>query len=434
MLEIRTNEGDAAARILVIGVGGAGNNAVNRMIEEGIQGVEFICVNTDKQHLKSCKAPNCVQIGEKLTKGLGAGAQPEIGEKAAEENAEELAEMIKGADMVFVTCGMGGGTGTGAAPVVAKIAKDMGILTVGIVTKPFRFEARTRMSNAISGIERLKDAVDTLIVIPNDKLLEIVDRRTTMPDALNVPGLINLDFADVQTVMKDKGIAHIGIGVGHGDNKCLDAVEEAITSPLLETTIKGATHVIINVSGDISLIEANDAASRVQELAGEEANIIFGAMYDDTTQDIATITVIATGLEEGADANTPKVMPTARPVNQAPTMKVNTPNILDTVTKKSPMNDNSMNLAAGQPVVNTEMPRTSMRVENAESQIRHNIAVNQAPVDVNSNMDTAAPVNQPKQNSFLGAKKNITPSYKNVEENDFGGIRIPEFLKKNRNK
>ena len=319
MLEIRTNEGDAAARILVIGVGGAGNNAVNRMIEEGIQGVEFICVNTDKQHLKSCKAPNCVQIGEKLTKGLGAGAQPEIGEKAAEENAEELAEMIKGADMVFVTCGMGGGTGTGAAPVVAKIAKDMGILTVGIVTKPFRFEARTRMSNAISGIERLKDAVDTLIVIPNDKLLEIVDRRTTMPDALrkadevlqqgvqgitdliNVPGLINLDFADVQTVMKDKGIAHIGIGVGHGDNKCLDAVEEAITSPLLETTIKGATHVIINVSGDISLIEANDAASRVQELAGEEANIIFGAMYDDTTQDIATITVIATGFDDGRE-------------------------------------------------------------------------------------------------------------------------------------
>ncbi len=318
MLEIRTNEADSAAKILVIGVGGAGNNAVNRMIEENIVGVEFICVNTDKQHLQNCKAPTCVQIGEKLTKGLGAGAQPEVGEKAAEENREELTEIIKGADMVFVTCGMGGGTGTGAAPVVAEISKQLGILTVGIVTKPFRFEAKARMNNAISGIEKLKERVDTLIVIPNDKLLEIVDRRTTMPDALrkadevlqqgvqgitdliNVPGLINLDFADVQTVMKDKGIAHIGIGVGKGDDKCVDAVKEAITSPLLETTIEGASHVIINISGDISLIEANEAATYVQELAGETANIIFGAMYDEGAPDSAVITVIATGLDEHA--------------------------------------------------------------------------------------------------------------------------------------
>ncbi|MDF2538799.1 MAG: ftsZ [Herbinix sp.] len=315
MLEIRTNEADTTAKILVIGVGGAGNNAVNRMIEENILGVEFVCVNTDKQHLKNCKAPQCIQIGEKLTKGLGAGAQPEIGQKAAEESKEQLMELIKGADMVFVTCGMGGGTGTGAAPIVAQIAKDLGILTVGIVTKPFRFEAKTRMSNALSGIERLKEHVDTLIVIPNDKLLEIVDRRTTMPDALrkadevlqqgvqgitdliNVPGLINLDFADVQTVMKDKGVAHIGIGLGTGDDKCVDAVKQAITSPLLETTIQGASHVIINISGDISLIEANEAATLVQELAGDTANIIFGAMFDDTNPDTATITVIATGLD-----------------------------------------------------------------------------------------------------------------------------------------
>ncbi len=315
MLEIRTNEADTTAKILVIGVGGAGNNAVNRMIEENIQGVDFICVNTDKQHLKNCKAPQVIQIGEKLTKGLGAGAQPEIGQKAAEESREQLAELIKGSDMVFVTCGMGGGTGTGAAPVVAQIAKDMGILTVGIVTKPFKFEAKTRMTNAISGIDRLKEHVDTLIVIPNDKLLEIVDRRTTMPDALrkadevlqqgvqgitdliNVPGLINLDFADVQTVMKDKGVAHIGIGIGTGDDKCIDAVKQAITSPLLETTIQGASHVIINISGDISLIEANDAATLVQELAGDSANIIFGAMFDDVNPDTATITVIATGLD-----------------------------------------------------------------------------------------------------------------------------------------
>lgn len=316
LLEIRTNEADAAAKILVIGVGGAGNNAVNRMIEEGIIGVEFVCVNTDRQHLQTCKAPTCVQIGEKLTKGLGAGAQPEVGEKAAEESREELVDIIRGADMVFVTCGMGGGTGTGAAPVVAQISKEMGILTVGIVTKPFRFEAKTRMNNAIGGIEKLKASVDTLIVIPNDKLLEIVDRRTTMPDALrkadevlqqgvqgitdliNVPGLINLDFADVSTVMSNKGIAHIGIGVGKGDEKCVDAVKQAITSPLLETTIEGATDVIINISGDISLVEANEAATYVEELAGEEANIIFGAMYDDTAPDSAVITVIATGLEE----------------------------------------------------------------------------------------------------------------------------------------
>ncbi len=306
---------ETSAKIIVVGVGGAGNNAVNRMVDENIGGVEFIGINTDKQALKLCKAPTTLQIGEKLTKGLGAGAKPEVGEKAAEENVDELTQALKGADMVFVTCGMGGGTGTGAAPVVARIAKDMGILTVGVVTKPFRFEAKQRMNNAIGGIEKLKESVDTLIVIPNDKLLEIVDRRTTMPDALkkadevlqqavqgitdliNVPGLINLDFADVQTVMKDKGIAHIGIGNAKGDDKAIEAVKQAVTSPLLETTIEGASHVIINISGDISLIEANEAASYVQELAGESANIIFGAMYDDTVQDEATITVIATGLD-----------------------------------------------------------------------------------------------------------------------------------------
>ena len=322
MLEIKINEAENAARILVIGVGGAGNNAVNRMVEENIMGVEFIGINTDKQALQFCKAPTAMQIGEKLTKGLGAGAKPEIGEKAAEESQEEISQALKGADMVFVTCGMGGGTGTGAAPVIAQIAKDMGILTVGVVTKPFRFEARQRMNNALKGIENLKNAVDTLIVIPNDRLLEIDDRRTTMPDALkkadevllqavqgitdliNVPGLINLDFADVQTVMTDKGIAHIGIGKAKGDEKALEAVKQAVSSPLLETTIEGASHVIINISGDISLIEANEAAGYVQELAGDDANIIFGAMYDENAEDEVTITVIATGLDAHG-ANTP---------------------------------------------------------------------------------------------------------------------------------
>ncbi len=341
LLEIKTNEAEAAAKIIVVGVGGAGNNAVNRMIDENIGGVEFIGVNADKQALKLCKAPTVIQIGEKLTKGLGAGAQPEVGEKAAEENVDEITEELKGADMVFVTCGMGGGTGTGAAPVVARIAKDMGILTVGVVTKPFKFEAKTRMTNALGGIEKLKENVDTLIVIPNDRLLEIVDRRTTMPDALkkadevlqqavqgitdliNVPALINLDFADVQTVMTNKGIAHIGIGSAHGDDKANEAVQIAVTSPLLETTIKGASHVIINITGDISLMEANEAASYVQELAGENANIIFGARYDDSKQDECTITVIATGLEEtqGPSFGQPKAFtyqqPSVKPVGAA---------------------------------------------------------------------------------------------------------------------
>ena len=314
MLEIKTNESGAAAKIIVVGVGGGGNNAVNRMIEENIAGVEFIAINTDKQALQASKAATLMQIGEKLTKGLGAGAKPEIGEKAAEESEEEIAAALEGADMVFVTCGMGGGTGTGAAPVVARIAKAQGALTVGVVTKPFRFEAKARMNNALGGIEKLKENVDTLIVIPNDKLLEVVDRRTTMPEALkkadevlqqgiqgitdliNESALINLDFADVQTVMTDKGVAHIGIGYGKGDDKALQAVKEAVASPLLETTIAGASHVIINISGDITLFDASDAAEYVQELVGEDTNIIFGAMYDDSKADEATITVIATGL------------------------------------------------------------------------------------------------------------------------------------------
>jgi len=316
LLEIRSNEADAAARIIVVGVGGAGNNAVNRMIDEKITGVEFIGVNTDKQALQLCRAPKLLQIGEKLTKGLGAGAKPEVGEKAAEESSEDIKEALKGADMVFVTCGMGGGTGTGAAPIVAAITKEMGILTVGVVTKPFKFEARTRMTNALAGIEKLKEHVDTLIVIPNDKLLEIVDRRTTMPDALkkadevlqqsvqgitdliNVPSVINLDFADVQTVMKEKGIAHIGIGYGKGEDKAADAIKMAVESPLLETTLSGATDVILNISGDISIFDANDAASYVQEIAGEDINVIFGAMYNEDMSDSCTVTVIATGIVE----------------------------------------------------------------------------------------------------------------------------------------
>ena len=316
MLEIKINETEGAARIIVIGVGGAGNNAVNRMIDENIAGVEFIGVNTDRQALQMCKAPTYLQIGEKLTKGLGAGAKPEVGEKAAEENIEELRGLMTGADMVFITCGMGGGTGTGAAPVIARLAKEAGILTVGVVTKPFAFEGRVRMQNALAGIANLKEAVDTLIVIPNDRLLEIVDRRTSVLDAfkradevlqqgvqgitdlINSPGLINLDFADVQTVMKDKGIAHIGIGTAKGDDKAIEAMRLAVSSPLLETTIEGASHVLVNISGEVSLPEIYEAVSNVQEMAGEDANIIFGTTFETSAPDTVSITVIAPGVED----------------------------------------------------------------------------------------------------------------------------------------
>ena len=314
MLEINKPVNENAAKIIVVGVGGAGNNAVNRMIDENVEGVEFIGVNTDKQALVNCKAGTIIQIGEKLTKGLGAGAKPEVGEKAAEENIEDITNKLKNADMVFVTCGMGGGTGTGASPVIARASRELGILTVGVVTKPFPFEGKQRMKNALEGIDNLKQYVDTLIVIPNEKLLQIVDRKTTMPDALkkadevlqqSVQGItdlisetaiINLDFADVQTVMTGKGLAHIGIGYGAGDNKALDAVKAAVSSPLLETSIDNATHVLISVSGDVSLIEAYEATDYVRELVSEEANIIFGASCNDNEPDTVKITVIATGV------------------------------------------------------------------------------------------------------------------------------------------
>ena len=317
MLEIMSNEELAHAKILVIGVGGAGNNAVNRMVDESIEGVELIGINTDKQALDLCKAATRVQIGERLTKGLGAGAKPEIGAAAVEENRDEITELVKDADMVFVTCGMGGGTGTGAAPIVAEIAKDLGILTVGVVTKPFIFEGKPRMNNALLGIERLKENVDTLIIIPNDKLLQICDKRTSIKDAfckadevlqqgvqgitdlIFKPGLINLDFADIQTVMRDKGIAHIGIGMGSGEDKAVEAIKKAMESPLLETTVSGATDIIINFSGDVGIQEVYEAVSYLTEVAGDEANIIFGNVEsDDIPEDEVSITIIATGLRD----------------------------------------------------------------------------------------------------------------------------------------
>ena len=306
------------ANIKVIGVGGGGNNAVNRMVDNQIKGVQFLAVNTENQVLELSKADVTIQIGEKVTKGLGAGANPQIGEEAAQESREEITKALEGADMVFVTAGMGGGTGTGAAPVVAEIAKSMGILTVGIVTKPFPFEGRRRMTHAEMGIANLKEKVDTLVTIPNERLLSMVDKKTTLlesfkkaddvlrqgvqgiSDLITNPGLINLDFADVRAVMLDKGLAHMGVGYGKGETRAQDAAREAISSPLLETSIVGATGVLLNVTGDseLGLLEINEAAEIVQEAADPDANIIFGTVIDETLKDEIRITVIATGFEK----------------------------------------------------------------------------------------------------------------------------------------
>lgn len=309
---------DQFAKIKVFGVGGGGNNAVNRMIECGVRGIEFIALNTDKQALYSSRAEQKVQLGEKITKGLGAGANPDIGSRAAEENRNEIMESLKGADMVFITAGMGGGTGTGAAPIVAEIAKELGILTVGIVTKPFTFEGRRRQQHAEKGIEDLKARVDTLVTIPNDRLLQISDKKTTMADAfmmadevlkqgiqgisdlISVPNLINLDFADVKTIMVDKGIAHMGIGRASGDNRAVEAAKQAITSPLLETSIEGARSVLLNITGglDLGIFEVNEAADIIRQSVDPDANIIFGAGIDESMSDEIQITVIATGFDD----------------------------------------------------------------------------------------------------------------------------------------
>ena len=318
MIEFQNEEQNTFASIKVVGCGGGGNNAVNRMVDAGLRGVEFISVNTDRQALGQTNAQVKIQIGEKLTKGLGAGAIPEVGRRAAEESREEIASALKGADLVFITAGMGGGTGTGAAPVVAEIARDLGTLTIAVVTKPFNFEGKQRMKNAEAGIAELKQHVDTLVVIPNDRLLQVVNKGTTMleafriaddvlrqgiqgiSDLIAVPAMINLDFADVKTVMESGGMAHMGIGVGQGENKLVEAAKNAISSPLLETNIDGARAVLINVTGgeDISIVDINEAANLVMEAADPDANIIFGAGIDETMGDEVRITVIATGFEK----------------------------------------------------------------------------------------------------------------------------------------
>ena len=318
MLEFQIEDQLSFATIKVIGCGGAGNNAINRMVDAGLKGVDFIAINTDRQALAMSKAGTTIQIGEKLTKGLGAGAVPDVGRRAAEESREEIAAAIKGADLVFVTAGMGGGTGTGAAPVVAEIARDMNCLTIAVVTKPFAFEGKQRMKNAEMGMIDLKQRVDTLVVIPNDRLLQVVTKGTSMleafriaddvlrqgiqgiSDLIAVPALINLDFADVKTVMESGGMAHMGIGIGTGENRMVEAAKNAIASPLLETNIDGARSVLINITGgeDMSIIDINEAANLVMQAADSEANIIFGAGIDERLKDEVRITVIATGFEK----------------------------------------------------------------------------------------------------------------------------------------
>ncbi len=350
------------ANIKVVGVGGGGNSVVNRMVDANIRGIEFIAINTDKQALSLSKASRKIQIGEKLTRGLGAGANPDIGKCSAEESKAEIAEALKGADMVFVTAGMGGGTGTGAAPVVAEVSKEMGILTVAVVTKPFPFEGKRRTLQAESGIEELKQSVDTLIVIPNEKLLQVVEKQTSIVEAfkmsddvlrqgvqgisdlITIPGLVNLDFADVKTIMLNAGIAHIGIGRASGDHRAQEAARQAIHSPLLETSIEGAGGVLINVTGgrDLGLLEINEAAELVQKSVDPEANIIFGAVIDESLENEIVITVIATGFSK-----TPfQDLQLDNIVGEA----LKTAN--NTLEEKS-YNDNSMNMGMNSNVNNT---------------------------------------------------------------------------------
>lgn len=413
MLEIKSNDEKTPARILVIGVGGAGNNAVNRMIDENVEGVELIAINTDKQILSQSRATTKIQIGEKLTKGLGAGAKPEIGASAVEENREEITDIMKDANMVFVTCGMGGGTGTGAAPVVAEIARNLGILTVGVVTKPFSFEGKPRMNNAVNGIAKLKENVDTLIVIPNDKLLQICDKRTSIPEALkkadevlqqgvqgvtdliNKPGLINLDFADIQTVMRDKGVAHIGIGRASGDNKAVDAIKSAMDSPLLETTVAGASDIIVNFSGNIGIVEAYDAITYLTEVAGDGANIIFGTVDNDVMGEDVCITIIATGIEGNA-AISASTNPVANGVN-IPKSSVK-PSVSVTPLKTPTY--------SGQPLTSaTSAVKPSFM----------NSTVNTAPRKTTTSVDLTSPVK---------------PASVKPQTGTTSGIKIPDFLKR----
>ena len=424
MVEITSEESNYGAKIIVVGVGGAGNNVVNRMIEDGIQGVEYICVNTDSQQLRKCKATNCIQIGEKLTKGRGAGGNPQVGRDSAEESKETLTDAIREAEMVFVTCGMGGGTGTGAAPVIAQIAKEMGILTVGVVSKPFTHEGDVRMSQAMEGISNLKEHVDTMIVIPNEKLRQICDKKARFPevlrmadsvlrqgvqgitDIINGMGDINLDFADVCTVMRDKGVAHIGIGRATGDDSCMNAIQQAIDSPLLETSIEGADNIIINFSGDLVFDDVINASNYVKEIVGADTNVIFGEVYDDSEPDTCCVTIIATGIKNSPDFQAGEAAPRAT-AQAAPNSGLGFLNLNNNAARKpvNPLQGMTQTGAA------TRQPQQPFNARPAQ----------QRPV---------APQAQPAGSQFRSPKTNVN---QNSNASDGSSILIPEWISRQNN-
>ncbi|WP_423219297.1 cell division protein FtsZ [Eubacterium xylanophilum] len=440
-IEVSNAGSQYAAKILVVGVGGAGNNAVNRMVDEGVQGVDFVCINTDKQHLQRCKAPENIQIGEKLTKGLGAGAKPEVGAKAAEENHEEIEKLVQDYDMVFITCGMGGGTGTGAAPVIARISKECGALTVGVVTRPFTFEGMTRKKNADAGIDEIKKNIDTLIVVQNDKLLANCDRHTRMDDAfamadsilqqsvqgitdlINLPALINLDFADVETVMRDKGIAHIGVGSGRGENKCIDAVQAAISSPLLETSIDGATDVIIGISGDLGMLEVNDAITYVGDRLGEDANIIFGARIEGEESEEVVVTVVATGIKETEQVKRGNVFKPSMGRAQAPTLDFSSPSNINVARPKQ--YERPSFLSGGSANRTAPTFGSSMRTETASAPTHRPATSSVAPSPASSSPAPSVGASRPSGNGIGISRPSAASS-----END--GIKVPASLMKKR--
>ena len=430
VIEIQRDEQSNYASIKVVGCGGGGNNAVNRMVDAGLRGVEFISVNTDRQALMLSNAQTKIHIGEKITKGLGAGAVPEVGRRAAEESREEIAQALAGADLVFVTAGMGGGTGTGAAPIVAEIARDVGALTIAVVTKPFAFEGKQRMKNAELGIADLKQRVDTLVVIPNDRLLQVVSKGTTMleafriaddvlrqgiqgiSDLIAVPALINLDFADVKTVMESGGMAHMGIGIAEGENRMVEAAKRAIASPLLETNIDGARAVLINITGgaDISIIDINEAANLVMQAADPEANIIFGAGIDENMGDEVRITVIATGFEK-----TP--FPPKEPARK--------PRDLE---KERLLGSNYSTAGTFGSFVNAPV-RTAVSApeyeENAFSGYASNYAEEEAPAYTRQPM--GVPMPQMQQPAFQPAPAFNTSAQQPVNPNTYGNTQQPLF-------
>ncbi|MBR3298750.1 MAG: cell division protein FtsZ [Clostridia bacterium] len=458
-IELDNDRGNVA-QLKVVGVGGAGGNAVNRMVDFGVRGVEFIAVNTDKQALNTSNADVRIQIGEKVTKGLGAGSKPEVGKAAAEESIQDIEEALRGADLVFVTAGMGGGTGTGAAPIVAKKAKDLGILTVGVVTKPFNFEGRPRMKNAIDGIRELRDVVDTLIVIPNQRLLAIVGKapveealRTAddvlrqgvqgISDIITNPTMINSDFADVRTILAEKGMAHMGIGTATGDDRCAEAARQAVASPLLETTIDGAKGVLINIVGDssLSMLEIDEAVSLVQEAADPDASIIFSMGTDDSLSDTVRVTVIATGFEWPDEFNEVGHHVNNRVsgmIRGGETVRRDVRDMRD--ERPSGLGMRGENPAHSRGIRGSEYPEEPARPARSERDRGDRYDGDRqysSPLGGRRAEEEQAGANQGRRISDerrgLGEDRRASDERRSPDQSDRGGLEIPAFLRRNRN-